>query len=218
MTLEQLTQRKIAELADRYSRDGYAVTIEPDPNTLPPFLRDFRVDIVAASGDGNVIIEVKPWSSENTDLIARLAGAIEGHADWRLEVAFVNQPTDPEVPAHGELASDQHAESLLQRAASIFARGDVDAAAMLAWSAIEILLRRIAHNVAPEIERRNSAKLLKHLYALGHIRPETYDMLHDLMDYRNSVAHGFVPNSSPPVLTDLLSSAHDLRAVRPFAA
>ncbi|HET8772167.1 MAG TPA: hypothetical protein VFP80_00185, partial [Thermoanaerobaculia bacterium] len=88
MTLSDLTQQKIDELASEYRRNGYAVWIHPAAHELPEFLREFEPDLIATSPQGNVVVEVKTSSAVAADQMTRLAEAVERQSGWRFEVVF----------------------------------------------------------------------------------------------------------------------------------
>jgi hypothetical protein len=46
-------------VADTYTRQGYQVTIRPNPAALPPFAKDFRVEILAKREAEGVLVAVK---------------------------------------------------------------------------------------------------------------------------------------------------------------
>jgi uncharacterized protein YutE (UPF0331/DUF86 family) len=210
MTVTELEQQKLNEIAADYSRQGFLVQIKPEPNALPVFLRRFEPDIVATSRDESVVVEITSPSGDRQSF-KNLAEAVEAQNGWRLEVVFVNQPVAPDVPAQEDLAPEEEVGPLLASAEALFAEGEVKAAAMLAWSAVEIILRRDARAIAPEIERQSSSRVLKHLYSLGHVRPTAYEKLLRLMEFRNAVAHGFQPSVTLPPILEIVSEIRQLQ-------
>lgn len=211
MTTIELEQQKIDELAAQYQREGYAVRIRPAGPELPEFLRTFEPDLVATSSRENVVVEVKASSAVNADQITRLAEAVERQSGWRLEVVFVSQPVAAEIPSEEQLAPEAQVNRLLSSAEALFAKGEIEAAAMLAWSAAETILRRRAQSAAPEMERQSSARVLKHLYSLGRIEHSTYEKLLLLMQFRNAVAHGFEPGTAAPSIPDVVPDIRRLQ-------
>lgn len=207
----QLEQQKISELAAEYSRRGYHVRTRPSPDELPSFLREYELDIVATSPTENVVVEIESPSSADAKSIQKLAEILERQPGWRLEVVFVSPPVAPDVPAEENLAPNEQVTRLLSSAESLFADGEIEAAVMLAWSAVEIVLRRSAQTAAPEIERQSSARVLKHLYSLGHLDPVTYEKLLRLMEFRNAVAHGFQPRTGVPSIPDIVPEIRKLQ-------
>ena len=141
-----------------------------------------------------------------------LVAMVDPRPDWRLEVTFVSQPVAPDIPAQEPLASDEQVNRLLKGAEELGGHnGNIEAAAMLAWSALETILRRSAQTIAPEIERQSSAKVLKHLYGLGHIKPDVYERLWQLFEFRTAVGHGFEPRRCAPAMADVLPDIRDLQ-------
>ena len=211
MTLSELAQRKIGELAAEYQGKGYAVRVCPSAPELPEFLREFAPDLVAESPHGNVVVEVEVASAIDATKMARLAEALEGHKGWRFEVVFVSQPVAAEIPSEENIAPEEQVNRLLASAEALFANGEVEAAAMLAWSAVEAILRRNVQSAAPELERQSSARVLKHLYSLGRIEHDTYEKLLLLMQFRNAVAHGFEPRTAVPSIPDVMPDIRRLQ-------
>lgn len=211
MTLGEMAQQKINELGAEYERKGYVVRLRPSANELPEFLRGFEPDLVATSPHGNVVVEVTPSSAIDADRMARLAKLVDGSEGWRFEVVFVSQPVAAEIPSEETLAPDEQVNRLLSSAEALFADGEVEAAAMLAWSAAEAILRRNAQSAAPELERQSSARVLKHLYSLGRIEHDAYEKLLSLMQFRNAVAHGFQPRTAAPSIPDVVPDIRRLQ-------
>jgi hypothetical protein len=211
MTISELTQHKIEELSAEYGRKGYFVRVRPSASELPEFLRGFQPDLVATSPHGNVVIEVRAASAIDATQMARLAEVLESHEGWTFEVVFVSQPVAAEIPSEENLAPEEQVNRLLASAEALFAHGEVEAAAMLAWSAVETILRRNAQSAAPELERQSSARVLKHLYSLGRIEHDTYEKLLLLMQFRNAVAHGFEPRTAAPSIPDVMPDIRRLQ-------
>jgi hypothetical protein len=117
----------------------------------------------------------------------------------------------PDVPAEEDLAPEEQVNRLLSSAEMLFTEGQLEAAAMLAWSAAETILRRRAQSDAPEMERQSSARVLKYFYSLGRINPDTYEKLLRLMEFRNAVAHGFQPRVAPPDISDIVPDIRQLQ-------
>ncbi len=117
----------------------------------------------------------------------------------------------PDVPAEENLAPEEQVSRLLSSAETLFVEGQPEAAAMLAWSAAETILRRRAQSDAPEMERQSSARVLKHLYGLGCVNPNTYEKLLRLMEFHNAVAHGFQPRTTPPDIPDIVPDIRHLQ-------
>jgi len=211
MTIAELETTRVETLASEYRAKGYDVHIHPDRVHLPSFLIGFSPDVIALSPDDKVVIQVKSARDFDAEKVQELAEFVEQQPPWRYEVALVNLPTAPDVPAAEDLATNDQVTHLIETAELLAAQNQTEAAALLAWSAVEAILRRLTRIAAPELERQSSARVLKHLYALGRIQPEIYETLSRLMTFRNAVAHGFAPKERAPDLPAVIADIRRLR-------
>jgi hypothetical protein len=211
MTTAAMEQEKIDDLAAEFQRKGYSVRIRPVPGELPAFLSGFAPDLIATSSSGNVVVQVKSSSRFSPDEAQRLAEVVSQNPLWRFELVFVSPPVAPDVPAQEELAADEQVTRMLDDAEVLSRNGHLDAAGLIAWSAVETILRRRAQSAAPELERQSSARVLKQLYSLGRLDSGLYEKLLRLMEFRNAVAHGFQPRIAAPTIPDLIGDIRRLQ-------
>ena len=212
MTIGEMEAQRIESLAAQYRSRGYEVHLHPDRELLPSFLAGFSPDMIALSPVDNVVIQVKTPATFDAEQVEKLAGIVQGQRPWRYEVALINLPNAPDVPAQEELAPEEHVAQLIRNAELLASQDQVEAAALLVWSAIETILRRRARTAAPELERQSSARVLKHLYSLGQIQRDLYETLSQLMEFRNAIAHGFTPRVTPPDLSGVISDVRRMQA------
>jgi hypothetical protein len=214
MTVLSMETTRLEALAAEYSAKGYSVFLHPDPSLLPPFLYGFTPDMIAFSDLDNVVIQVKSAREFDGEEVQQLAMFVGSQSLWRYEVALVNLPAAPDVPVAEDLASDADVNRLIENAELLAAQNQTEAAALIAWSAADAILRRLTRVAAPELERQGSARVLKHLYALGQIPPEVYESLSGLLTFRNAVSHGFTPRADVP---DLGATITDIRSLQTAA-
>lgn len=214
MTTASLETTRLETLASEYRARGYEVHLYPDRRHLPDFLIGFAPDMIALSKEDKVIIQVKSAREFDAEQVQKLAAFVENQPPWRYVVALVNLPTAPDVPTAGELATEAEVGRLIANAELLATQNQVEAAALIAWSAVETILRRLTREAAPELERQSSARVLKHLYALGRVQPEIYDTLSRLLTFRNAIAHGFTPKAGAP---DLAAAITDIRRLHDAA-
>lgn len=212
MTVAELESEKIEQLASEYRAKGYDVLLQPQATDLPGFLTPFSPDMVARSSRGNVVVEIKSARDFDAEQVQRLAEAVESHPTWKFEVVLVNPPIAPDIPAGEELAADEQLARFMIDAEILAKSNQTEAAAVLAWSVVETILRRRARSAAPELERQSSGRLLKHLYSLGVVQNDLYERLLRLMNYRNAVAHGFRAPADVPTISDVLEDIRRLQA------
>ena len=211
MTTEQMEKEKVDTLVGEYRSKGYTVHVRPSGNDLPPFLREFEPQIVATSPAGNVVIQVTSPPRFDGEETQRLAEAIERNPGWRFDIAFVGPPVAPDVPAQEELLGDEQVTRMLENAEILSKEGHVEAAGLIAYSALETILRRLAQSEAPQIERQSSARVLKELYSLGKIHPDTFEKLLPLMEFRNALTHGFQPRNAAPSIPEMIDEIRHFR-------
>ncbi len=213
MSPSQKELEKVDALADEYRRKGYTVQVPPKKDELPPFLKEFApdIDIVATSPAEKLIAQVRSGPRFDAEQNLRLAEAIARYPGWRFEVVFVNPPVAPDIPAQEQLADDEQVTRMLENAETLSNEGHVEAAGLIAYSALETILRRLAHNEAPQIERQSSARVLKELYSLGKIHYTAFEKLLPLMEFRNAVAHGFRPRNGAPSIPEMIDEIRHLQ-------
>jgi hypothetical protein len=51
-------------VADRYRSLSFKVVIRPAPDDLPPFAKDFKIDMVATKDDGSALVLAKGSAAE----------------------------------------------------------------------------------------------------------------------------------------------------------
>ncbi len=87
MDLEQELKR----VADGYASKGYQAVIRPGPDHLPPFAKDFKVEVVCRRGSEGVLVAVKRNRDDVADdaELARYADAASKQVGWRLDLVVL---------------------------------------------------------------------------------------------------------------------------------
>jgi uncharacterized protein YutE (UPF0331/DUF86 family) len=197
VTQTEIEQTTIEQVASEFRGKGYDVAVRPSAESAPAFLRPFQPDLIATSSGDNVVVEFKSSADLTSDVLVRLAEAVQSQPGWRLELVVVNPPAAQEVPPRGELVSGERVDAMLREAETFVRENRYEAAALLAWSAAEATLRRLAQTNGLDSERKSSGAILKQLYALGLIDPDQYDAFARAMEFRNAFAHGFAATVAP---------------------
>ena len=88
MNIEQL----LNYVADRYRSLGFKVVRRPGPDDLPPFAKDFKVEVLATGTDGNVLTSAKasPLEVASDPNLPRYGETIEQQPGWRFEVLVLD--------------------------------------------------------------------------------------------------------------------------------
>ena len=196
MDLEQELKR----VADSYASKGYQVSLRPGPDHLPPFAKDFKVEVVGKRGSEGVLVAVKRNRDElaaDTEL-ARYADAASKQAGWRLDLVVLEGVSPLGRDARG--AHDFSAEDIstsLPDAEQMARMGFVRAAVITAWAGLEAAMRMRLRAAGQKAGWGTmSREMLNELYSSGVFTPDDFRELEKALQLRNEIAHGF---SSPTV-------------------
>lgn len=184
---------RVREIADQYIRRGYTVQIEPSPATLPFSLGTYRPDLVAQRDGENLVIEVKTGAREVTvDRYREIAEDVAEHEGWRF-LLITGEDVSPngvtgttdDLPTWGAVVHRA------DRSRELLKGGDAEAAYLVAWSALEGLLRRRAEHASIPVERMPIVPLARHLYSQGELSAGELDATLATIETRNRLVHGF---------------------------
>ena len=192
--MEDITraEKRIADSVEREYRDkGYAV----QRDVALDFLDGLRVDMVAQKDGLTKAIEIKTATS-----LARTGGTrreeiyetIRAQKGWSHTLVLAGEPE--RLSAHKGATPFNREDALLRmdRAEQCLAAGFPEAAVLLAWSALEAVVRIVLREEGFEINRvTNSAYTIAHALDWETISYADYDKLNKLVKYRNAIIHGF---------------------------
>src|SRR6266852_5806684 len=106
MDFEQALKR----VADGYADHGYQVVVRPSQDDLPPFAKDFKVEIVGKRAAAGVLVSVKKNREEmaadvNLPRYAEMTGA---HKGWRFDFVILEgeQPSARELLGAQDFSGD----------------------------------------------------------------------------------------------------------------
>ena len=138
-------EQRLKVVADRYRNLGFKVVSHPKPDDLPPFAKDFKVQILATKDDGSVLAVAKASPSElqADPEVARYAEVTDRQPGWRLDV-FVLGPDVPSVAEKGEMREpgDEDIRRAISTAERMLREGFASQAVIAAWSVLETAMRR----------------------------------------------------------------------------
>lgn len=187
--------RRVEQIANEYKDKGYEVVVEPEVRQLPGPLAGFRPDLVVRRGDEVVVIEVKSRASLGDPRLQALAEAVRSQPGWRFELVLLRPELGPPGTREWTDADVMHTLSQVE---TLLGSGHQEAALLLAWSAAEAALRLLAHKERLELEREDAPYLLKLLVSRAALTRAQYDLLWDVLQSRNAVAHGLKPPELDP--------------------
>ncbi len=204
MSVLDLHNDKVHEVAREYRRKGYRVTEEPQAEQLPEFLRGWRPDIIAESDTDSVVIEIKGGNRKTTtgEKWAALAQAVKAQPNWTFRIVFAQDGPNT-LPERGEFLSDSDVENRLTQSEQIAHQGAKDAALLFLWSATEAALRNLAERFDVKKPDLRPAALISQCYSDGLMDREDYDFLMASLQTRNAVALGLRQTVTDADLADL---------------
>jgi len=205
-TVEGREKRRLREVAREYRDKGYDVVLRPDAATLPACLAGFRIDLLARSPTDNVLVEIRSQQTlaGATDL-AQMAEAVSCLPGWRLELVVTNPREKLLAESGAEPLTGTEIRERLAQVRELIHGGRLDAAALLAWSATEGALRRLAREEAVALEDPAPLPLVKQLYSLGIVSRADYDTIVEAIPLRNTLAHGYqIGRIDPDVIRQLV--------------
>jgi HEPN domain-containing protein len=208
------TEQRLNQVADRYREQGYQVVLNPRPDDLPPFAKDFKVEILASRPDGNVLASAKGSSAEfeADPNLSRYAEVIEKRPGWRYDVFVLGPP--PAVPDRGDISEALQEETYkaLDNAERLIQAGFGAPAVLTAWAALESAMRQRLRSLGSKAEWGTSPRsMLNELISSGILTHSEFRELEGLSRLRNIIAHGFsVPEISPSSVSFLVDTARKL--------
>jgi hypothetical protein len=174
-------------------RDGYNVITHPKEDQLPPFGRDFGVDLVAERGDEKVLVQVKRDRSavEADPNIPARAGITNTHPGWRYDLVVLTE-TDPmwRVLEKGREPTRDEIQQFINEVEVVLQAGAYKAGFLTAWAALEAAMRRVASDEELYTPRSTPAELLSTLYGNGFLPKEDFGRLRESFRVRSALVHG----------------------------
>ena len=214
---ETLERRRLLRAASDYRKKGYCVTLDPEGSDLPAFLGGLRPDMIAQRSDENIVIEVRSRATlrDGEPNLVDLAKAVEAQPDWRLDLIVTNPRHAPDEPLDGEEPSAVDIRGRIGVARELLDEGHDEAAALLAWSAVEAALRELARREALALNGRQPEFVIEQLYSVGLLGKEDYSLLLNALSERNLIAHGFVGRGlSDSIVTRVIDIADEALMTR----
>lgn len=208
-------RQRLLEVAREYRRQGYEVTLAPKREQLPDFLAPFRLDMVAYHPKEKVIVEVRSQGSliQAPELDA-IAKAVQDKDDWRFELVVTNPKEQSRLQIKDAKPLEQgDIDYRLQEVRNLVTNEYGEAAFLLAWSALEAVLRRVAQSQNIDLTQDTPPYLLKSLFTYGLLNQEQYQTLQKGLQTRNLLVHGYKTKQSfAQLLNDLLLLTEQLIA------
>jgi hypothetical protein len=187
-------EHELQNIAKQYIGQGFHVVVHPGAEELPPFARDFRVEIVGRRGDEGVLVAVKKTREAvalDTNM-PRYAEATAAQPGWRFDFVVLEgaAPTTTANGAHEFSAED--IGKALRDAAEMNRMGYVRAAVISAWAGLEAAMRMRLRAAGEKAAWGTTPReMLNELYSSGILSVSEFHELGRIADFRNQTVHGF---------------------------
>ena len=184
---------KAREIAFELKQKGYDVFIDPDSRNIPFFLDGYTPDLVAIKNDGGIVVEIKS-SIKRLPLskFHRISEIISSNQGWHFSLVTLDDPISSLFASlDNQLPNISLLKERFENIDKLISMDMKSPALMELWSLVESCLRLIAKKINMPVEFLQPNRLINHLYSIGELSMEQYDLLKKLMNIRNKVAHGF---------------------------
>ena len=180
----------LAEAAEKYRDEGYAVARNLPPDELPEALRRHAPSFVANRNGESVLVEVWVRGRIN-DLPPALLPA-----GWSFDVILLPPPGHPDAPGPGAEATPEFTGRLLDELDDLLPKKATRARFLVAWSAAESAMRVAAGRTGVAADLMSSRHLAAELATAGVISDDQRQQFDRLLAVRDRLAHG-VPGDGP---------------------
>jgi hypothetical protein len=210
-------EERLNYVADRYRSLGFKVILRPGPDDLPPFAKDFKVEVLATGADGNVLASAKasPLELEADPNVPRYAEITEKQPGWRFDVLVLGP--DGGLPKQHRQASEPSEDDIrrtLDEVERMLQAGFVASSFAAAWGALEAAMRRRVRAGGGEAGWGTMPRtMLNDLYSSGEISTSVLRDLEGLFQVTSAIVHGFsAPALDPGAVRFLVDTARRLLA------
>jgi hypothetical protein len=195
-------EQRLNTVADSYRSRGFKVVLRPGSADLPPFAKDFKVEILATGADANVLASVKgsPAELEADPNLPTYAEIIGKQPGWRFDLLVLG-PDDglPKVERQANEPSEEDVRRTLDEAERMVKAGFIAAAFAAAWGALEAAMRRRLRAAGGEAGWGTTPRtMLNELYSSGELSTSVLRDLERLFQLRSAVVHGFSTTAVDP--------------------
>jgi hypothetical protein len=211
-SVENLEHRRALEIAREYEAQGYKVLFAPPADARPPFLADFRPDLIALSANDNVVVEVRSRSTLAGDRdLAALTRVVNATPGWRLDLIVTNPRSISPAEENADELSHSEIQARIPQVHTLLSSNQEDAAALLAWSTAEAALRLLAKQKNIPLENGQPGFIVKKLFSLGLLSWDDYQLMQESLRFRDLLVHGYrSPEPKAAVIGKLMHKIAEL--------
>jgi hypothetical protein len=190
-------EQELKRVAGSYASQGYQVTMRPQPEDLPAFAKDFKIELLARRGSTTSLVAVRKNLAEVSadPELSRYAQLVGEHPGWRLDLVVLEGegPLAREARRAEEPAEERIAKSL-DTAHLLAEQGHLEPALAVAWAGFEAAMRRRLLAAGGKAGWGTSPReMLRELYSAGTFSADEFHRLEMASRLRDEVVRGFVP-------------------------
>lgn len=190
--------QRIRELADEYTKKGYAVVYPRTNSDLPKFLQGegYIPDLIATSDNENLVIEVKTSKTVRHDkYMSRVSELVNSYPTWQFLFVLTNPKN--KAPVVAAPVSERWQELLSKSRHPALQISELsEAAFILAWAALEGVIREVSVDELTAENKPAATKVVKSPMSqirdaaiLGLVDRKDLPKLEELFRMRNSIVH-----------------------------
>jgi hypothetical protein len=203
MNLEQ----GIDEVAANYIRRGYNVTKRPKPDDLPPFARDFKIELVGRLRDVGALVSIKrnrdEFSADGEQ--KRYAEITASQPGWRFDFVLLEGEGIRREVNGAQEPSDREVDEMLALCEHLLSMKVTPSALVAGWAAFEAAMRRRLRSEGETAGWGTAPReMMNELVSNGTFSMDEYSQLEIVSRLRNEIVHGFAARSIDPMTVDFV--------------
>ena len=204
----------IALRAEEYRDQGYQVSRDVPLDFVPAFKADL---VVRKDGHTKVIAAATRTTLARRGVLKELGRVLNNKPGWSFELLLVGEPEVLAAPHGIHPMAEEGIVRRIEETKEATDAGLGDAAFLLAWSAVEAVVRSLMAAEGVLIERVTAPDYLLDMAVYhGSISREDYNYLSNLSTYRNALVHGFnIESFDDNLVNELLETVKRLMAEVP---
>jgi hypothetical protein len=197
------TEHWLADIAEQYRSEGYDVVSQPASALVPPFARNYPIDLIASKADEKVLVQIKEDRQQLRDDQAAIALAevIKNEPRWRFDIVVINPTAALRLAPDAAEPSLDGIEENLVAAEQMSRSGETQASYVISWAALEAAMRHAARRAGIDVKSPVPSFLLRALYAGGLLGRSEFDELNQAIKTRNAVVHGMTTPAIKPAMS-----------------
>ena len=188
------------------------MTIQPERDQLPSFMKGFSPDLLMRKGDESVVVEIKSRPTmEREGRPSGLAGVVRDRPGWNYWLVPVNVGEQLRVPKGVRSFTREDVLDCAAESERLLDAGFADAAFIQACAAAEGAVRILLDEEGELLGRPPSEHAITLAAQEGVISMECYFFLRDALRKRNALAHGFaMPDTDVEAVRGVMGVANRL--------